>query len=81
MNSHYRNEATRAAAWKAFNPPHDHKINGVAMTYRQHQTARAFARAGYRVCGMSYGCVVIRDHHNDEVHLNGHGHVVPDYFR
>ena len=81
MNSHYQNEATRAADWKAFNPPKDHKINGVAMTYRQHQTARAFARAGYRVCGMSYGCVVIRDHHNDEVHLNCHGHVVPDYFR
>jgi hypothetical protein len=51
------------------------------MTYRQHQTARAFARAGYKVTGSGYSCVVIHDHHNDEVHINVDGHVVPDYFR
>ncbi len=59
-----------------FNARKDHEIDGVAMTFRQYQTARAFARAGYRVTGSSYRCVVIRDHHRDELHINDHGHVV-----
>ncbi len=63
------------------NPPKDHEINGVAMTYRQHQTARAWARIGYRVSGSSYGCVVLRNRHGDESHINDHGRSVPDYLR
>ena len=59
-------------------PSNDTEINGMRMTAKQADTARAFARARYDVVGSALGAIILRTRSaRAEIQVAEDGQVIP----